>query len=803
MAIARWRPFATSLPLIAKPPTLERRAETASQTCEYIGPNQLLISRPAFIAILTILTTITLLSLLSLATILYRQHLHQRKILAWGRRSRYGARISIMRKEIDDSFTRQYKGCWVGEVVENPEMGSWSPVEMATERRVWEMESAGPAKNKNKMVEVPAVPAVPGRAAGRRSKVGSLFFDPGSGLWMPKRNDSTDHGGYNNNNNDDKQHHNNINMEKRQTGAFDLESESGLEDSRADMPPPRGLQRHIPWRRCLLLFSVVCGMITLGLYKPFPILPDSLLQCSNAVVPPMADEESNWCPLPAPLLPSNDGLQDSIGLFAGEKALQKQIERLSAAVNVPTVSYDDNGDVGEDPRWQVFGELHAVLEHLFPLVLVRRTKVNRHGLLYHLEGSDSSLQPMLFMAHRDVVPEIDAARWTHPPFEAYWDGGFLWGRGSADCKSNLIGILTAVEALLKQSFQPRRSVLLAFGFDEETGGQRGARSIAAELQRLWGNNSLAMIVDEGGMGVSTLGDVAYVLPATAEKGFLDIVLTLDTDGGHSSRPPKHTAIGIMSEVILALENHPFEPWLGERNPASPVRNVLECEAEHSPSHVEPWLRRGLASGRDIGSEMAEARGDAIRWQIQTSQAVDVIHGGDKDNQLPNRVQVTVNYRIAPQDNNVEALYDRVATQVAAVAHRYNISVSGLGFDEEQTTTTAAAGILRLQSKDLLIPSPITPTTQASDAWRVFSGTLRQVFETTDTLSGVRTVVPVGSIATGNSDTAHYWALTRNIYRFTPAREGSRLRVHDIDERMQMSAHMEGIRVYYELIRNMQ
>ncbi|KAF2173821.1 hypothetical protein M409DRAFT_62069 [Zasmidium cellare ATCC 36951] len=507
-----------------------------------------------------------------------------------------------------------------------------------------------------------------------------------------------------------------------------------------------------------------------------------------------------WCPLSPKLTPPDDGLEDSRILFAIDEVLHRQVERLSAVVNVSTISYDDNGQVGEDMRWETFGELHTVLKRLFPVIAqqVEVEKINKYGLLYYLPGTDRSLKPILLMAHQDVVPPMDPRQWTHPPFQAHFDGEWLWGRGASDCKSNLIGILSAIDALLAQAYTPRRSILLAFGFDEETGGTQGAAEISRHLERNMGNDSVAMVFDEGGMGVKTLGHIAYALPAVAEKGFVDIILTLETSGGHSSRPPKHTSIGIMSKIVEALEENPFSPVLDQTNP---MRNVLQCEAVHSPSHVEPWLRKELASGgsaHELGEKMVNSRGDAIRWQIQTSQAVDIIHGGSKDNQLPSRVELTVNYRISTHDD-VEELLNKVAQRVASVVHEFDIAVSGLGFDEEQTE----GGVIRLASKDLLRPSPITPANSENEVWSIFSGTLRQVYESVDTLPGVETVVPVGSIATGNSDTAHYWKLTRNIYRFTPSREGSRLGIHDIDERIQMSDHVEAIRVYYDLIRNIQ
>lgn len=82
------------------------------------------------------------------------------------------------------------------------------------------------------------------------------------------------------------------------------------------------------------------------------------------------------------------------------------------------------------------------------------------------------------MAHQDVVPAGSGSRWSHPPFEPYYDGKFLWGRGSSDCKNNLIGLLSVVESLLEQEWTPHRTLVLAFGFDEETGGVRGAAEIS-------------------------------------------------------------------------------------------------------------------------------------------------------------------------------------------------------------------------------------------------------------------------------------------------------------------------------------
>jgi Gly-Xaa carboxypeptidase len=371
------------------------------------------------------------------------------------------------------------------------------------------------------------------------------------------------------------------------------------------------------------------------------------------------------------------------------------------------------------------------------------TSINHFGLVYTLKGSDKKLKPILFAAHQDVVPATSLDKWTHPPFEAYFDGKYVYGRGSSDCKNNLIGLLSVLESFLQQEWKPKRTIILAFGFDEEIGGERGAKNIAIHLEKKYGRNGIAMIVDEGGMGVEVKGDFAYALPAVAEKGFLDVHLKLEVKGGHSSRPPPHSGIGVMAELIVALEANPFKPRLTKTNP---FRGFLECQVKYSPKEVESWLKDALIKGEDeavIGMQLADARGDEVRFSMQTSQAVDVINAGDATNQLPETVETIVNYRIAPHDS-IASVKRRVREMVTPIAKKHNIMVYGFGMDNE---VPPGSPVLRLSSADDLSPSPITPTGSDSKVWNLFGGTIRQVFEDVPKLKG-KTVVPVGDIMTG-------------------------------------------------------
>ncbi|OIW26897.1 putative vacuolar carboxypeptidase Cps1 [Coniochaeta ligniaria NRRL 30616] len=551
------------------------------------------------------------------------------------------------------------------------------------------------------------------------------------------------------------------------------------------------MSRLVPGFLCLL--SLLC-LVPLYRVCPLQALTSRFLDgwaSKHHTGPGVVD----WCPLPDVVAPRDDGLKPSEHLM-GSTQRDLQVRRLSSAVQVPTESYDDNGDVDDDPRWATFGDFHSLLVELFPLVhsSMDLQKVNRYGLLYTLNGSEPSLKPLLFMAHQDVVPADGSSGWTYPPYAGYYDGSFVWGRGSSDCKNVLIGLLSAIESLLSQSFSPRRTIVLSFGFDEETGGKRGATELSQALVKAWGRDSFLLAMDEGGMGVQSLGDdVMYAYPGVGEKGYHDVELELRVRGGHSSRPPRHTGIGVMADVIPALEEARYEPRLTGSNP---FRRVLECRAKYSPEQVEPWVHDMLRSGgEDLSRAMAEELGDE-QWLVQTSQAVDVVVGGIKVNALPESVRLMINHRVMMHES-IDFVNQHIHNALALVVQKHNLVFKSIG--DKNESTSSGGGVLSMRALQTLPPAPLTPTGNNS-VWQIFSGTLRQVFETTDAGRG-KTVVPVGNIMTGNTDTVHYWDVTRNIYRYSPARDGTRLNAHAIDERMEVTAHLEGVRVYYDLIRN--
>ena len=185
-----------------------------------------------------------------------------------------------------------------------------------------------------------------------------------------------------------------------------------------------------------------------------------------------ADLADSQCPAQPPALAKGthwDILHDSA--YADLAA-----SRLSRAVQHATESYDNYPLNASDPIFDKHYSLAGYLESEFPKVYsaLKHEVVNYHGQLFTWSGSDESLKPVLLMGHLDTVPVLPATRdqWTHDPFEGVVTeesdvGRWIWGRGVSDCKNSVMGILGAVERLVTEGFEPERSIILAFGFDEE------------------------------------------------------------------------------------------------------------------------------------------------------------------------------------------------------------------------------------------------------------------------------------------------------------------------------------------------
>lgn len=469
---------------------------------------------------------------------------------------------------------------------------------------------------------------------------------------------------------------------------------------------------------------------------------------------------------------------------------------LSEAVQIDTTIFDDTSDF---TKWLKF---HKYLEDKFPLVhkYAKLHKVNEYGLLFEFKGVNEEKKPVVFLAHQDTVPIGDPKDWVRDPWSGEYDGENVYGRGVSDCKNLLIGLMESVEMLLqdgKTEFD--RGFFLSFGFDEEVGGPRGAIHLANYLIDYLGENSVEYITDEGPMMFGESDGTYYGFIMTGEKGYTDLYVKLNTPGGHSSMPKDHTSIGMMSTFLHRYERNLYDPEFVED---TPWKGCLNCMAAHGSLDKElKDLIENSASSPKIQKELLSYLSELPEWKytVRTSQAIDIVTGGDKANSLPREVTAVINHRIAYGDS-IETIKKKAIEIGKSAAYEFGIGLSVFGVDIIPETPS---GLLNITTPDTAI-DPIRASLPTGDAWDFFSGSIRSFYEQEvfpEKFEGTgKSLIVTPSMFPGNTDLRHYLKLSPNLYRSQPGSlPASDMSAHDHDEWMSMDSHLEIVAFYYNHI----
>jgi len=434
------------------------------------------------------------------------------------------------------------------------------------------------------------------------------------------------------------------------------------------------------------------------------------------------------------------------------------VDRLSQAIQFATVSWHDSSKIDTT----AFGNFHRFLKNSFPRVHqhLNRQTFSRYGVLYTWPGSDTALKPVLLLAHMDVVP-VDADKWAFAPFGGGVQDGMVHGRGTLDDKGSLMSILEAVELLLAKDIQPERTIMLAFGHDEEIGGATGAAQIAAHLKAQ--NITPEYVIDEGMVltkGIVPMVTKPVAMIATSEKGYLSIKLSIDIEGGHSSMPEKETAITIMTRAITQLNENQFEPTFCD--PTMQFVNYIGPEMPFAARMIfaNAWLTSPII--KNIYT--ASASGNAL---MRTTTAPTIINAGMKDNVVPVYAEAIVNFRLLPTHSTDDV-----------IAHVKNV------IDDERIVVEKLDPIKE--------PAPVSPVETAA-----FATIQKTIVETFPEALVAPTLMLAGS------DSRLYSIVCENIYRFAPySLESEDLSsIHGLNEKIKIDDYKKMIEFYYRLVRN--
>ena len=318
----------------------------------------------------------------------------------------------------------------------------------------------------------------------------------------------------------------------------------------------------------------------------------------------------------------------------------KAIDNLAKLVRCKTVSYFDHS-LEDDAE---FEKLVSLLPSLYPKVYENLSLLRLDGraLLFHWIGQEKG-DPAVFMAHYDVVP-VDEKGWDMPPFEAIIKDNAMWGRGTLDTKVTFNGVLSAAENLLNKGYKPKHDIYFAFSGGEEVNGP-GAENIVKYFME--NNITPSFVLDEGGAVVCDVFPGLKQpcgLIGIAEKGYINMTLSVSSSGGHASAPKPHTPIGILAKAVKDIESHPFKLQITD-----PVKKMFD-ELGRRSTFLYRMIFANLFCFSWILDIIGKKNGGQLNALMRTTVAFTQAQGSDAPNVIPPSASVTANLRLSPADS---------------------------------------------------------------------------------------------------------------------------------------------------------
>jgi acetylornithine deacetylase/succinyl-diaminopimelate desuccinylase-like protein len=291
-------------------------------------------------------------------------------------------------------------------------------------------------------------------------------------------------------------------------------------------------------------------------------------------------------------------------------------------------------------------------------VVVVEAAPRKGNLVARLRGRDTTLKPILLLAHIDVVA-ADPDDWTLPPFELIERDGIFYGRGTADDKDEAAIYVANLIRMKREGFVPERDIIVALTADEEGGPDNGVQWLIANRRDLI---DAEYALNEGGGGIVEDSVRISNTVQASEKKYQNFVFEATNEGGHSSRPRPDNAITDLAGALVRVAAHRFPVRLNEV-----TREFFTRTADLVDGAASAAMRRLIVDADPAAVAVLESdpRYNAI---MRTTCVATLLSGGHAPNALPQRARANVNCRILPDESpaDVQAALQRLAGEKVTV-----------------------------------------------------------------------------------------------------------------------------------------
>lgn len=436
---------------------------------------------------------------------------------------------------------------------------------------------------------------------------------------------------------------------------------------------------------------------------------------------------------------------------AAFRALYKQLVEINTTLSVGSCT---NAAEAMRARLKAAGLADADMSILAP---PERPKDG--ALIAYYPGTDTKAEPILLLAHLDVV-EARREDWERDPFTLVEEGGFFYARGASDDKAMAAVFTDSLIRYKAEGFKPRRGIKLALTCGEETSDT--FNSVEWLMRTHPEALKAAFVINEGAGGeLNARGEPVALQVQAGEKVYQDFHLEVTNPGGHSSRPVKDNAVVQLAGAIerIGAYQFPLRP-----NPVT--RAYFQRQAELSEPALARDMQAVLADPPDEqAAQRLWARNPGWNGMLRTTCTPTMIDGGHAPNALPQRARANVNCRILPGEG-VATVKAKLTELIAD--DRIALSLVGeSGIDSKPPELTPA------------ILDPVRKVAQ-----RVWPGVAIVPTQATGATDG-RFLNVAGIPTYGISGMFH-------------DAEGSR--AHGLNERIRVKSLMDGRRFLHELVR---
>jgi acetylornithine deacetylase/succinyl-diaminopimelate desuccinylase-like protein len=270
----------------------------------------------------------------------------------------------------------------------------------------------------------------------------------------------------------------------------------------------------------------------------------------------------------------------------------------------------------------------------------------RGSLLATLKG-DGSKRPILLLSHIDVVP-VEKEGWEVPPFAGVIKDGYLYGRGTLDCKSLGIVEMMAFLFFKRERIPLKRDLIFFATADEEAGGKWGVQ---------WAMENIPILreseygLNEGGHIILNDDGVPdrYAI-SNGQKVIFQLRLKTRGTPGHGSMPhPDNPNV----KLIRGLE--PLTKWETPFHIIPTVKEYFQKMAPKQPPYERPLfedIEKGLS---DPSFSIWLTSNPIYNAMLRNTISLTMLQAGNKANVIPSESTATLDCRLIPGTNKDEFL----------------------------------------------------------------------------------------------------------------------------------------------------